>query len=394
MKKSLIALAALSAFATAAQAQSSVSVYGIVDMGYVNADYTNVGGLSTAAYQQTVKGLNAGGASAAGASASSRIGFRGTEDLGGGLTAGFNYELGFTPASTTHSTGGTAGLNDSSGATYATNNGALANTPREAKVSIGSKALGTIELGYGTTGLHSTIAGHRALGGSNFVGDLAYASDSISSADQRIHANAVRANGLTYKSPVFSGLSARVDVGQGGDRTDATAGTNSTARNLGVTVNYTTGALSVAATQHNYYVQSAANVASVNYEYSAVSAKYQLTSALALDALYAKRESMNGATRAQSTKDDVMQAGIKYTMGKTDLIAMYGTGEGETTAAGVADKERTGMMLGAFYNFSKRTAVYGLYGKQEMKYVQAGTNITAGTKETVDAYTVGLRHSF
>jgi len=388
MKKLLIASAAVAMVAGTAQAQSSVSVYGIADMGYVSNNYTNIAGSTGAADQRSVKGLNAGGAAANGASASSRIGFRGTEDLGGGLTAGFNYELGFAPASTTHSTGGTNGGNDSSGATYATNNGALANTPREAKVSIGSKTLGTIELGYGTTGLHSTIVGHRALGGSNFVGDLAYASDSLSSADQRIHANSVRTNGLTYKSPVFNGLSARVDVGQGVDRTDATTGTSSQARNLGVTVNYTSGALSVAATQHNYYVQSAANVASVNYEYQAISAKYQLTSALALDALYAKRTSENGATRAQSTKDDVMQAGVKYTMGKTDLIAMYGVGDGETTAAGVADKERTGMMLGAFQNLSKRTAVYALYGKQDMKYV------SSGVKEKVDAYTVGLRHSF
>jgi predicted porin len=38
MKKSLIALAALSAFATAAQAQSSVTVYGVVDIGYAASE--------------------------------------------------------------------------------------------------------------------------------------------------------------------------------------------------------------------------------------------------------------------------------------------------------------------------------------------------------------------
>jgi len=375
MKKSLIALAAL-ATVGAAQAQSSVTVYGLFDMGYVNADYTNVNGAVGAANNREIKGLNASGA-ANGPSASNRIGFRGTEDLGGGLTAGFNYELGFNPQSSSNDT--------------ASANGALSTTPRESKVSLGSRTLGTIQLGYGTTGLHSTIAGHRALGGSNFIGDLAYANDDNSGADQRIHLNAVRASGATYISPVFNGLSARVDIGSSGDRTDAKTAT--AGRNFGVTVNYNKGALSVAATNHTFYAQTAADAAATNYKYQAVSARYNLSSNLALDALYAKRTVENGATRVQSQKDDVVQAGVKYTMGKTDLIAMYGVGNGETTA-GAGDRERTGMMLGVFQNFSKRTAVYGLYGKQDMKYNQAVGSVTAGTKEKVDAYTVGIRHTF
>jgi len=84
-------------------------------------------------------------------------------------------------------------------------------------------------------------------------------------------------------------------------------------------------------------------------------------------------------------------------MGKTDLIAMYGVGNGETTV-GAGDRERTGMMLGAFQNLSKRTAVYALYGKQDIKYNQATTvgttSVAAGVKEKVDAYTVGIRHTF
>jgi predicted porin len=81
-------------------------------------------------------------------------------------------------------------------------------------------------------------------------------------------------------------------------------------------------------------------------------------------------------------------------MGKTDLIAMYGVGEGETTA-GAGARDRTGMMLGAMHNLSKRTAVYGLYGSQDMKYVQAiSGGAAAGTKEKISSYSVGLRHSF
>ncbi|MFD1559590.1 porin [Paraburkholderia silviterrae] len=82
MKKSLLALAALSVFAGVAHAQSSVTLYGIIDED-VNIT-TNSGGkhlynLSSGAMQGT------------------RWGVRGTEDLGGGLKAIFVLENGFDP---------------------------------------------------------------------------------------------------------------------------------------------------------------------------------------------------------------------------------------------------------------------------------------------------------
>ena len=84
MKKSLIALAALATVATAAQAQSSVAVYGLLDAG-VSSNFTaNSSG-------QTLT------AAANGILATSRLGFRGTEDLGGGLKANFNLESGLNP---------------------------------------------------------------------------------------------------------------------------------------------------------------------------------------------------------------------------------------------------------------------------------------------------------
>lgn len=80
MKKSLLALAALGAFAGVAHAQSSVTLYGIIDEGFnVN---TNVKG-------QHLYNLSAG------VLQGSRWGLRGTEDLGGGLKAIFVLENGF-----------------------------------------------------------------------------------------------------------------------------------------------------------------------------------------------------------------------------------------------------------------------------------------------------------
>ncbi|WP_431263833.1 porin [Roseateles chitinivorans] len=76
MKKSLVALAVLAGFAGAAAAQSSVTLFGVID---VAARYTKANG-------QDVKQLTNDGSS------SSRIGVRGVEDLGGGLKAGFWLE--------------------------------------------------------------------------------------------------------------------------------------------------------------------------------------------------------------------------------------------------------------------------------------------------------------
>jgi len=95
MKKSLLALAALGAFVGAAQAQSSVTVYGIYDGGY-NGKVVETKTSSTAT-ATVVSNSDLSGNQAA----SSRLGFRGTEDLGGGLSATFNLELGFAPGNGT-----------------------------------------------------------------------------------------------------------------------------------------------------------------------------------------------------------------------------------------------------------------------------------------------------
>ena len=77
MKKSLVALAVLAA-SGAAMAQSSVTLFGIVDAGYAvgNGSISDKTSLRNSGYN------------------SSRLGFRGVEDLGGGMKAGFHLEAG------------------------------------------------------------------------------------------------------------------------------------------------------------------------------------------------------------------------------------------------------------------------------------------------------------
>jgi len=107
MKKSLLAIAAISAFASAAQAQSSVTVYGIVDVGVMGQ--TNTGNLNSTTFpiSSALAGTGAGGGSyvkpgtafggMGGGESQSRLGFKGSEDLGNGTKAIFTLEQGFNP---------------------------------------------------------------------------------------------------------------------------------------------------------------------------------------------------------------------------------------------------------------------------------------------------------
>jgi len=95
MKKSLLALAALGAFASAAQAESSVTLFGLIDTGvnYVNnVQTTEKGGKSQV-------NLSSGGLQG------SRWGLRGSQDLGNGLKAVFTLESGFDVNTGTQSQG-------------------------------------------------------------------------------------------------------------------------------------------------------------------------------------------------------------------------------------------------------------------------------------------------
>ena len=88
MKKSLLALASLSLFSGVATAQSSVILYGVVDLpieynNHLAPGFNQPGGGSRV-------GLQTGGGLSG-----SRWGLRGTEDLGGGTKALFVLESGF-----------------------------------------------------------------------------------------------------------------------------------------------------------------------------------------------------------------------------------------------------------------------------------------------------------
>ena len=98
MKKTLIALAALTV--TGAFAQSAVTIYGRAHVAY-DFNYQSTGSVLGAAGDLKNRRRVSDD--------SSRIGFRITEDLGGGLTAGFNLEGGLNVGNGSTDNGGPAG---------------------------------------------------------------------------------------------------------------------------------------------------------------------------------------------------------------------------------------------------------------------------------------------
>jgi len=395
MKKSLLAVAVIGAFASAAQAQSSVTVYGTLDYSFGTTKYENIGGSTAASKQTTSNGINRGG-TANGALTSNRIGFRGVEDLGGGNKALFNIEYGFS---------GSTDTNDGAAANALTTTAA-----REANVTLQTNQLGSLKAGYGTTLMHAMLTADRAQGGTNMPGDILYTSDSTSSADNRIHANMVRSSGLTYYVPqIIPGLV--VAAAFGSDNTYSDGATNNSsrsgARNIQGSARYTVGNFTIGGAMATAVVNVAAvtgvdattsvtaqvvavAAAETKYSVNAVSTAYTY-GPVKVDAVYAQRTSTNNLTGAQTGKVSGTQAGVKYTVTPVIYVTgAYGVGKVETTAANVADKDTSGYLLSAVYDLSKRTNLYLAYGTQAMKYKQ-----TAGQPvEKITTTALGMRHTF
>ena len=167
MKKTSVALLALGAFAGAAQAQSSVTLYGIVDAGILINN--NVKGLHEYAMSQAT---------------SSRWGLKGTEDLGGGLSAVFDLENGFTTA------------------TGALGQGGL-EFGRKAFVGVSSKQFGTVTAGrqYSVSNDYTANFASGADWAASGLGYGTHASD----VDNVDTSNRIQ-NALKYESPNWNGL--------------------------------------------------------------------------------------------------------------------------------------------------------------------------------------------
>ncbi|WP_414448375.1 porin [Burkholderia sp. 22PA0099] len=167
MKKRIAALAVTAAVATPAFAQSSVTLYGVIDEGL---NYTNnIGGKGGALEM------------ASGYAQGSRWGLRGNEDLGGGLSAVFQLENGFDASSGKAQEGGRM-------------------FGRQAYVGLQDKRLGTVTLGRQYDSVVDYFAPTTANG--NWAGYLFSHPYDNDNTDNSFRLD----NAVKYASPDFNGL--------------------------------------------------------------------------------------------------------------------------------------------------------------------------------------------
>lgn len=332
MKKSLIALAVLAA-SGAAMAQSSVTLYGIVDVAYGQTKTVNGAGAVTA--KNT--GLDDGGANGL---ADSRWGLRGSEDLGNGLKANFNLEQSLN-------------VNDGTG---------VAGFQRRAVIGL-SGGFGAIDLGREYTPIYS-LAGAVAVDGlatSHRTQDLAL---------QIMR----RSNSITYTSPSFSGVQVKAQLGTNEAEGAAAAnGVWNKDRGLGLTVAYANGPLVVGAGLDRTETNNVKGLQAF-----AVGGSYDLGAAKVFaDFVTADPKDLAPAV----DKITELNAGVRVPMGAITAVAGLGTNKQDN--ANGTDASGTDYLLGADYSLSKRTTAYA-------RVSQKNTFEDAKVK----GLAVGVKHAF
>lgn len=216
MQKKIIALAIAGLASTAAFAQSNVTVYGVADVYYGNG---------SASGQATRTTVNSSGLSG------SRIGFKGTEDLGNGLKALFTLEYGIA-------VDGNSGIG-TSGSTAST-------TARQQFVGLtggfGTALAGRLQTaGYdfsaATNTLHGTAINPLATVQANFA--AANATNGVGAGSSLIGQSSRASNAVAYVSPSFGGLVVAVNHARLTE-TAANTGTSDGLANL-LSATYTAG---------------------------------------------------------------------------------------------------------------------------------------------------------
>lgn len=298
MKKTLIALAAVAATG-AAFAQSSVTLYGVADVAVGKTNQAGLG-LANDKFQAIASNsLNNG---------TSRFGLRGTEDLGGGLKAGFNFEGGLSLAN--------GAGNFSGGQLFS----------RAANVAL-MGGFGEIRAGRSLTPSFYSVATWELTGTANY---------SVVANQFSFAGAGARDSGLImYRSPSFGGLTVDVGTVLAGNAvyTGGTPAVGKSKMDLGV--NYVAGPLAVGF-GYNKVSGTKAN--------SQIGAKYNLGVAT----VAASYQDPAGAKKG-------FTLGVSAPLGPVTLTA--------DIARATDGGKNTDFLLEAKYALSKRTFAYGVYMK-------------------------------
>jgi predicted porin len=389
----------LSAFATAAQAQSSVTVYGIIDMGYGATDNTATTG---AGVSTSVKQKNTGNGD--GALATSRFGVRGVEDLGGGMKANFVLEYDLVDVGT-GGNGNTSILKTSADSSTTLNRSVASADSvngfgaRYSYVGLEDAKLGQIRLGRQEQSIHSVVCGNSAASCNNVAGAAYSGGNTAMTNDSSVRAQNIWLNrAITYISPRINGVTLEVQTAK---QDVDNAGTTTYAKETGGSLKYSVGKLSLAASFADTELQGSSTTVEKQKQ-QAFGANYDFGMARVF-AMNQQRKVSDVDAGTLTSKTDVTEVGVQVPMGKTMLWASAFDAKRDgsnndaitssTTAAqnALRSGDGQGFQVGARYDLSKRTAVYGIYGEQELK---ATTGAASGAKIKSDALAFGVRHTF
>ncbi len=343
MMKKILAVAIVSAFAAPAfAATANVDVYGVIG---ASVDYVD-GGSGAAGDSFTSKDAES---RARVSSNTSYIGFKGNEDLGGGLSAVWQIEQ----AVSIDQGAGTA----ASGAWAA---------GRNSFAGLSSKTLGTLTLGNQDTPYKTSTGKLDVFGGGQYLADYR------SLFGQPTNGSVRATNSMLYTSPDISGLTIRA-MGAA-QQEDGSTGSPSLYSVSGV---YTNGPLfaTLAYETNTYYTSGVATIASAGgYNLNGVAGSNYETDQkkwragvgysfgnTTLGLAYEDSDwDINNMTLATSASGDrnAWYVSAAHKLGNVTLKAAF------TKAGEIADVDNTGakqFSLGASYALSKRTEMFGLY---------------------------------
>ncbi len=365
MKKSVLALAVLGAFTGVASAQSSVTMFGVVDL---NVRYVNN---NDSSYSLSQDGM-----------ASSRLGFRGVEDLGGGLKASFWLEAALGPDTGRGASSygnGTTTVNLPGGGSVTNENSFL--FQRRSTVSL-SNQWGELRLGrdytpqfwnwtvfdpFGTNGVGSAlnlaIQLNNVQGSGGSYGTLVRANNSV----QYILPNGVFGPGLYGNFMVAAGENALGNKMWGGR------------------IGYAAGPFNVAASYSDTDITQDIDATNWNI---AGSWDFKIVK---VSAFYSQIEAKGFGNKGGQ---DNWYIGASMPLGQANIKLSWGQADG---SGDFNDRGAKQWALGADYNLSKRTAIYATVSAVNNNdnsafRVAATSPLNPGTNST--GAEVGIRHSF
>jgi predicted porin len=354
MKHTVLACAIAGA-CSLASAQSTVNLYGVVDAGLVRES----GGVAG-----TVTKLSSGVGSV------SRLGFRGNEDLGGGLSALYTLELG-TKIDT--------GEIDSAGTIF----------NRQAFVGVKSTAFGALTLGRQYTPYYLTLSTVADPFATAYAGNI---KNLFPTAGNNTRAS----NTVLYATPVVQGWSAEFAWSLGEQAQDSAAG-----RQLGGALAYAQGPLTVRLGYNNRNTDTAAvktahstnTVLAANYNFGPVKgfAAYGIDKGPVSAPLPNASNPYGGIKPTASTDSTDALVGLSASAGVGTVIGSYLIKNDRTSF----NQDARQLGLAYTHPLSKRTTLYAAWARIRNSNgagYTVGNNGEAGSGD--QAVNLGLRHAF